>query len=332
MRLPFLRKRAPVLPAPRDFPFIELRAGESSVLVVPSLGGKLAELWLAGRQWLWQSDITPMAPGADGASYVETADTGGWDECFPTVGACRVPSWVKGVGGTSLPDHGELWSQAPAVDVTTGPDGQTATCRWAGVRWPYAFERSVRIDRQGMVHLGYAVANQGTDRLPFLWSAHPLFPLGERTRLVLPEGTRLRAWARHGIDLGELRSEHQWPWVRAGARACDFRSPFDVAKRYACKLFLDMRAGLAVLQEGDVELAMHWDVREIPHLGLWLNKRGWTPFRSELPYLNLAVEPAIGAPDTVDDALGDWKSAAWLDPGERRTWTLRLEGRAVTPV
>lgn len=329
MRLPFLRRRPRTLPAPRDFPFIELRAGESSVLVIPSLGGKLAELWLAGRQWLWQSDVLPLAPGTAGDSYIETADTGGWDECFPTVGPCRVPSWVKGVGGSSLPDHGELWSQAADVEVTTGPDGQTATCLWRGIRWPYVMGRAVRLDRSGVVHLDYEVVNEGSDRLPFLWSAHPLFPLTEQTRLVLPEGTRLRVAARHDIDLGELRSEHQWPWVRAGVRACDFRTPFDVAKRYACKLFLDAREGTAILQEGAVELAMTWDAREIPHVGLWLNKRGWTPLRGELPYLNLALEPAIGAPDTIDEALGDWKAAAWLEPGERRRWSLHLEGRAL---
>jgi galactose mutarotase-like enzyme len=327
VRFPFLKRPAPALPAARDYPYVELRGGESSVLLVPSLGGKLAELCLAGRQWLWHSDLTPMRPGTDGASYVETADSGGWDECFPTVAPCRVPSWVKGVGGANLPDHGELWSQAPEVDIATSEYGQTAKCTWRGVRWPYRFERAVRVDREGTVHLSYVVANEGQDRLPFLWSAHPLFPMTEHTRLILQEGTRLRVFARHGIDLGEVRSEHQWPNVRAGSRACDFRNPFDVAKRYACKLFLDVREGSVRLREGDLELEMAWDAGDVPHLGLWLNKQGWSPFNHGPPYLNLAVEPAIGAPDTIDEALGDWKSAAWLEPMERRAWSLRLTGR-----
>lgn len=330
MKLPFLRRAPRELPVPRDFPYVELRGGhDAAVLLVPSLGGKLAELWLGGRQWLWRSDVTPMAPGADGASYVETADSGGWDECFPTVGACRVPSWVKGAGGLQLPDHGELWSQAPTVEVTAAGASQSARCTWHGVRWPYRVEREVRVDEAGVVHLTYQATNDGRDRLPFLWSAHPLFPLSEHTQVLLPEGTRLRVYARRGIDLGEPRSEHRWPFVRAGARAFDFARPWEVAKRYACKLFLDMPEGEAVLREGDRELVMQWDARQVPHLGLWLNKRGWTPFRDEAPYLNLAVEPAIGAPDTIEDALGDWKAAAWLEPGELRSWSLRVAARPV---
>lgn len=332
MRLPFLRRRERELKAPRDFPFVELRGGTTSVLVVPSLGGKIAELWLAGRQWLWHSDVIPLAVPTGDGRYVETADTGGFDECFPTVGACRVPGWIRGAGGIELPDHGELWSQVPDVAVAADGDGQRVTCRWRGVRLAYTFERSLRVDAQGVVHLAYCVRNDGADRLPFIWSSHPLFPLTASTQLVLPEGTRLRVYARHGIELGELRSEHQWPWVRAGARACDFRVPFAVAKRYACKLFLDVAGGGTTLREGDHELVMRWDAGEVTHVGVWINKRGWTPFRDEAPYLNLAVEPAIGAPDTLADALGDWRGAAWLDPGAERRWHLTLEGRVVEPV
>jgi hypothetical protein len=64
---------------------------------------------------------------------------------------------------------------------------------------------------------------------------------------------------------------------------------------------------------------------QTPHQGLWINKRGWTPFRDQPACLNLSLQPAIGAPDTLVEALGDWKSAAWLDP-ERR-WSFRLTRR-----
>ncbi|HEX7336364.1 MAG TPA: hypothetical protein VF252_04065, partial [Gemmatimonadales bacterium] len=60
---------------------------------------------LNGREWLWRSDQIPLAPARPGASYVETADSGGWDECFPTVGPCPVPGAPPGT--PPLPDHGE---------------------------------------------------------------------------------------------------------------------------------------------------------------------------------------------------------------------------------
>ena len=329
MRLPFLSRGRSAFPVPSDFPYIELRGGDTRVMILPALGGKIAELWLGGRQWLWHNTLIPLAPGTDGASYMETADSGGFDECFPTVGACRVPGWVRGLGGVELPDHGELWSRPPRIDVRTTAAGQIARCSWTGFRMPYRFERSLRVDRDGIVDIAYALANDGQERLPFLWAAQPLFPLTERTRLVLPEGSRLRVFARHGIELGETRSEHVWPRVRGGGKSLDFSAPFAVARRYACKLFLDVREGEALLREGDRELRFEWEADAVPNVGLWINKRGWTPFRDQEPYLNLSLQPGIGAPDTLVEALGDWKSAAWLDPGDVRRWALRLTARRV---
>jgi galactose mutarotase-like enzyme len=43
----------------------------------------------------------------------------------------------------------------------------------------------------------------------------------------------------------------------------------------------------------------------------------------------MAFEPCIGAPDSLTEAIGGWKSAAWLEPGETREWTLTWQGRRV---
>jgi galactose mutarotase-like enzyme len=329
IRLPFLGRARPAFPEPREFGYVELRGGTSRLVLVPSLGGRIVELELAGRQWLWTSDVIPWGPGVDGASYVETADSGGFDECFPTVGACRIPGWVRGFGNIELPDHGELWAQTPAIDVRTSADGQIAACTWRGTRLPYVFTRMARLDGQGRVHLEYRVENLSAERMPFLWSSHPMFPLTPETRLVLHDGARLRLFARHGIDLGEPRSEHRWPVIRGSGKVHDFVAPWDVARRYACKLFLDMPDGLATLREGDRELRFRFRPSEVTHVGLWINKRGWTPFRDEEPYCNLALEPCIGAPDTVSEALGDWRSPAWVEAGGVRRWSLSIEGSTV---
>jgi hypothetical protein len=63
----------------------ELRAGTTKVVIIPALGGKIASMEMAGREWLWTSDVISQQTPIDGASYVETADSGGYDECFPTV-------------------------------------------------------------------------------------------------------------------------------------------------------------------------------------------------------------------------------------------------------
>lgn len=313
---------------------INLSAGDASITLVPELGGKISSLRLAGREWLWTSDvIRPSVPDEsnaadDDVSYVRTADTGGYDECFPTLGACRVPDDVPGFGGLRLPDHGELWSQQPEVAIDRSRGRALARLTWRGRRMPYAFTRTAEVHDDDRVELRYAATNSGPDPMPFVWSAHPLLPLTSRTRLVLPDGARMRVYAEHGISLGGERSEHQWPFVEVRGVARSFSRPAEVAERYACKLFLDVPATarrLAV-EEGRARLEVQFDTSDVPHFGLWINNRGWTPFEGGTPYRNLAFEPCIGAPDTLDAALGAWRSAAWIDAGETRRWTLTWRG------
>jgi galactose mutarotase-like enzyme len=334
LRLPlphaFRAKDRPRFPTVGELGSLELRGATGTrAVLVPSLGGKIAQLEIGGRSWLWSSPVIPMAPGVDGGSYIEAGDSGGYDECFPTVGACRVPGWVRAFGGIELPDHGELWSQAPQVEVITSEEGPCAMCTWTGVRAPYRFRRTVQITHRGAVRMYYDVRNDGRERLPFVWSSHPVLPLSEQTRLHVPDGSRLRHFAWHGIDFGEPRSEHRWPFIRGAGKAFDFRRPWDVAKRYACKVFVDLPEGTASIREGDRELTVRCLSGDVPYLGLWINKRGWTPFRDEEPYVNLAFEPCTGAPDTLSEALGDWNAAAWLEPEQTRRWSLEWSARTI---
>ncbi|MDQ6887463.1 MAG: hypothetical protein M3068_09230 [Gemmatimonadota bacterium] len=303
------------------FPSIELRAGSTRLVIIPALGGKIAAMEMGGREWLWRSDVIPLRAPTEGESYVKTADSGGYDECFPTVGACTLPQTATGFGGLELPDHGELWSQHARCEVDTR-DGLVSRTDWTGRRMPYRFSRQITVDPTGTVAMRYAATNSGRDPLPFVWSSHPLFPLTPDTRIVLPQGARVRVYAQHGIELLGAAAEHRWPRLR-GERELDLSAPNAVARSYACKLFLEMPVGEAALEQGGARLSVSFDAGEVPNFGLWLNKRGWSAFgRGKKRYLNLAFEPCIGAPDTLSDALGDWKSAHWIAAGETRSWTL----------
>lgn len=315
-----------------DFGFAELRGGGSRVVIVPALGGKIAQLELGGRQWLWASEVIPYALPDENESYVETADTGGYDECFPTGAACRVPTWVKGFGGVELPDHGELWSQAPAIDVRTSPDGQTATTTWIGRRLPYRLTREVRVTPSGAVELEYEATNMGTDRIPFIWSAQPVFPLTTATRIEIANATRLHVYAQHEISLGLGATDLRWPMVRSQGRLLDLSRPSGVAKRYACKVFLEMRDGQAAVIEDGLRLELSFAIDEIPHLGLWINHGGWSPLKRMKPYHNFTLQPCIGAPDTLEEALGSWKSAHWLEAGKSRRWSMRWRAAREQPL
>ena len=275
---------------------------------------------------------------SDDASYVELADTGGYDECFPTVGACVIPAHVATYGNVRLPDHGELWSRGPRLDLQDGPEGAYATTSWVGERMAYTFSRTLHVDTNGVVDMRYAATNTGGSPLPFLWSAHPLLPLTDRTRVRLPVGSRLRVDAAHGfsaLHAGESEREiveggdqQRWPMLSMDGTSLDVSRPAAIGEGAACKLFLDLPRGRvrATVEEGGASLHVDFDGGSVTHFGLWINNAGWTPFDNGRPYRNLAFEPCIGAPDSLAKSIDRWESEAWIPPGETREWSLRWSG------
>jgi galactose mutarotase-like enzyme len=101
--------------------------------------------------------------------------------------------------------------------------------------------------------------------------------------------------------------------------------PEAVARQYACKMFATMPPGVSVIaiEQGPARLEVSFEANEVPNVGVWINRRGWSPLKRAKPYANLAFEPCIGAPDSLANALlQPWDSAHWLAPGAERTWTL----------
>jgi len=333
--VPLLRRA----PQPQTEPgFAELRAGGTRVVIYPALGGKIGSMEMAGHEWLWQNDLVPRRAPKDGATFWTAGDSGGYDECFPTIGGCTIPSWIARYGGTALPDRGDLWMQATTFDLETldasrgEGSGLRATSEWRGGRLPYRFRRIVDVDSDGAVAMRYSVVNEGPERMPFLWAAHPVFPLGPQTRLTLPPNALVRVYAQHGIDMLGVGSEHRWPRLRLATGEVDLSTPYHIAKKFAFKLFLEGAHRGAMIEEGPFQLEVSWNATDVPNLGLWVNRRGWTPIR-RANYCNFSLQPAIGMPDTLSDAIGAWNGVQWLEPGATRHWSLSwraTDRRAVT--
>ena len=303
------------------FPAVALRTAELEVVAVPSIGMKLTNLRRPnGREWLWRSDQIPLSPPRPGASYVETADSGGWDECFPTVGPCPVS------GSPSrpwLPDHGELWSAPWSSAVYDHAGGTTLSGRAEGTVFRYEFEREVTLDKhEPVARFRYRVRNRGDKPFPWIWSSHPLLNVQPGSRLSLDGVERVRIAAVHGRDDLEVGGVVSWPSAIGGAG--DFVFPEKGA--WAAKLFGDMgsegRMSLTDPRRGErLEFVVRRE--EVPQVGVWINCRGWAP-AGMAPYYNLALEPCIGAPDRLDVAVQDWHTAQTLGPGEERKWSLEV--------
>lgn len=252
------------------YPAIALRGSEIEVVAVPTLGLKLTNLRSPrGREWLWRNDQVPLAPPSPGAGFVEEGDSGGWDECFPTVAPSRVPGAPAGT--PSLPDHGEL--SAPALRVPSRGDGGPR--RAAGP------------------------------------AALPAPPHGQCADAV------------HGRDDLARNDVVSWPAGIAGQED-GFRFPGDGG--WAVKCFGDVGpSGRMLLTDPRRSERLEIRVRpaEVPQVGVWINCRGWAP-PGRRPYYNLALEPSIGAPDSLEAAVQEWGTARTLAPGEVREWEVEV--------
>jgi len=275
---------------------------------------------LNGREWLWRSDQIPLAPPRAGASYVETADSGGWDECFPTVGPCPIPGAPPDT--KPLPDHGELWSSPWTSSVFDHAAGTTLNGFTGGSVFPYEFHRGITLDtHEPVVRFRYRVRHTGDAPFPWIWSSHPLLNVQPGSTLTVPGLMQVKIDAAHGRPDIKPGMAVDWPAAIGGNTE---RFIFPAEGGWAAKLFgsVGPQGSMTLTDPRRGErLEMMVNPAEVPQVGMWINCRGWAP-PGRAPYYNLALEPCIGAPDRLDVAAEGWGTAQTLHPGEERVWSL----------
>ncbi|MGQ0712769.1 MAG: hypothetical protein ACT4PJ_03435 [Gemmatimonadaceae bacterium] len=291
---------------------VELSSENARVAFVPSQRGRIIGLELGGRQWL-----------AEG-------ERGGISECFPTVAACTISSGIPSLGGQSLPAGGEIAERSPSFTMEThegrkGAAALRAVMEWNGERALWRYAREIRVASDAVV-VRYTVENEGTEKLPFIWAARATLPLGDTTTLELPDSSRTRVGAQHGIDLLGVSAEHRWPKLRSAKAIVDFSKPDAVARKFSCALFVDLATGRATVTEGPHRLIVEFDAARVPHFEVSVDRRGWAPFGAGSNGSSVTLAPRVGVPDSLSEALGGWNGAYWVAPGERREWEVVWRG------
>ena len=283
-------------------------------MVVPSVGMRITHLRRPrGREWLWRNDQIPLSVPDPDRSYVDGADFGGWDECFPTV----APS-------PPLPDHGELWSATWQSSISEHAGGTTLSGSATGRLLPYELQRDVTVMRdEPMLRLRYRLRHLGDAPFRWLWSAHPLLNVQAGSVLELPTVHQVRVDHVHGRTDLARNDIVSWP-AGLGGEADRFRFP--ASGGWAVKCFGDVgpsgRMTLTDPRQGE-RLTLEVRPAEVPQVGIWINCHGWAP-PGRMPYYNLGLEPCIGAPDRLADAVEEWGLAQTLAPGEERTWEVEV--------
>jgi galactose mutarotase-like enzyme len=283
-------------------------------VVVPSVGMRITHLRRPrGREWLWRNDQIPLSVPDPDRSYVDGADFGGWDECFPTV----APS-------PPLPDHGELWSATWQSSISEHAGGTTLSGSATGRLLPYELRRDLTVMRdEPMLRLRYRLRHLGDAPFRWLWSAHPLLNVQPGSVLELPTLHQVRVDHVHGRTDVARNDIVSWP-AGLGGEAERFRFPEDGG--WAVKCFGDAGpSGRMTVTDPrrDERLTLQVRPAEVPQVGIWLNCRGWAP-PGRTPYYTLGLEPCIGAPDRLADAVEEWGLAQTLTPGEERVWEVEV--------
>lgn len=303
---------------------IALEGGDARVEVVPAHGGRVRAMRIGGRDWLLPADPR-VGPDARSAPIAGA----GWDECAPSAGGGALPEWVKGHSGQPAPLGGETRLQRPSIELRTTDEGHVLRCEWQGSSLPWRLTRTLIVRRDGVVEARYEALSSAAQRLPFLWSAHLLFPLTKETRLRLPDACRLRVSALGGTELSaptELMT--QWPRLTLGKKACDLSAPWSVPRATYLRSWADLSGGRATVQvqQGELSLGITMDGDGVPYCGVAIDRaglrQGATGAFARRAAPALALAPSLGAPDRYAEALGEWQSVTWLAPHEPRRWSL----------
>lgn len=267
-----------------------------SLKVIPDLGGKICSLKWNQREVLARNPRKPFRRAEYAAPY-SGYDASGFDECFPTIGACLHPDFPD----TVAPDHGELWS----IPWTEGESGDGVYLYVNGVRFPYSFHRWLQIEGPGHIQLRYEVKSHADRPYRYLWSAHPLLALHPGMVIHLPEGVRVRVdWSRD-TRLGEMLAEHPWPITRdKQGNSVDLSQILPESARLVDKLYTTrLPEGWCALHDphDGFYVVMRFSPQQIPYVGLSINLGGW-PIEGP-GYYNLGLEPCNGYPDRLDVAV-----------------------------
>jgi galactose mutarotase-like enzyme len=316
------------------FETICLQNAFMSVSILPQLGGKICELsnLQSGRNWLWRNPYIPLRlPGAN-LDYEKELDSGGWDEILFSVKPCTVelPDAVSMLVG----DHGNVVDKAWDIIEAGITESGDAVCdlQVKGTVPDFSFRRRIKLHaKKAQLDFEYTLVNTGLHDWPWLWCPHPLIAIDDGMKINIPGSPEM---LQEKIQETGARATHKslnWPVVySAKGDSIDLKKIFEMGanpKSFYSKVFVRSGQEISISNRDDTEhLQMNYSPKNLPWLGLWLNKMGWSGCGSP-PYLNLGIEPTTTPYDSLAHAFSN-QQADILQAGETATWRLSVQLRS----
>ena len=308
-----------------------------AITVIPSLGGKIISLMslATGTEWLWRNEALAYRSASYGDNYVRAHDTGGIDECVPTVDACKLPAMAGIWAGSQLPDHGEIFSQSwQLVNAAVNDNGDAVLhLEVQGDALPYRFQRLLRLPAgDADLEIEYRVDNKSSHAMPFYWCMHPIFKVSPGMILHLPLGQKMRTdWSS---DVAPTISEERFEWPTTKFGYDMSQVPGDGVPAFAAKIFTEnklmsgdgdqspVKVGLENPLSGE-KLMFSFLPDEVPYVALWLNYNAWHG-AGKKPYFNVGFEPTNANAGSLSEQIASENGSLMIQPDRSKTWRIKL--------
>lgn len=263
-----------------------------SVTIFLEFGAKIVSIknLKTGYEFLWQGEKKEHPIPKYGSSYIEN-DLCGADDMFPSINSSYYPSWPW--AGIKCPCHGELWSIPWDYEI----GNESIKFYTNGVRFPYSFQKIISFKNSSTLHIEYKIANLSCFDFSFIWAFHPLFNIGEDTKIILPKSIKnVINTLNLNNRLGKVGNIHKWPeTVDKYGKKYDLSS-IDNREKGICEKFFatkKLSEGWAMLKIKEEKIKLAFPIEKIPYLGVWINNKGM------LGQENIALEPATGSLDDI---------------------------------
>ena len=269
----------------------EIKNKKLSIIVLPSLGGKIASIkYLENEfEFLFQTnkDYYDM-PKPD--SLFEAFDASGMDDAFPNIDASEGRFENDDF---HFSDHGEIWRSRFEAEV----QGSLLVMTFKSDAFQYEYTKKIELLADRLV-IHYDILNVGQQSLPFIWTFHGLLKADPKMHLNFPLGTRAVENVLNSDFLGEAGSIHNFPITKDLKgneyrldRICDIRAK-KYEKYYVSNTIEIGECGVYYPDQGR-GLILRYDAQKLPFLGLWVTEGG---YRGDY---NLAFEPSTGYYDCI---------------------------------
>jgi galactose mutarotase-like enzyme len=300
-----------------------LQTDSIRLTLLPEVGCKITKLEFLRYdfQWLWQDEHRPVRKPefcGDYAAY----DISGFDECFPNIAVSKYPldDQIK------LCDHGEVWAKPWRVEMFENSIAASVDL----TAMPLTFKREIVLSKE-TIYFNYEVINTGDFSYWYMWSAHPLFRLPNKYRILVPAGQKMYKEFGFGGRLGPdgedgyqgHLSELSWPKVSSDTGLEIDLSEVVPDLGVTDKVSIET-SGIQELMLINEELLAGLSFKfsaEINHVGICSNLTAWPA--GPHPATWIAIEPMIGISDRLDENI-KLGAATEIGQGETHSWNFSI--------